>query len=69
MENFQQKPIDWSYEKALQRKETQLAIQEAEIIIHLSEFGKQPEIGIPLFDAFIEVGCPCRQCFRDEFIS
>lgn len=69
MENRQNQPQDFTYLEALQVKETQLAVREVEIITHLSEFGRQPSTNMPLLDAFIDVGCPCRQCFRDEFIS
>lgn len=69
MENRQNQPQDWTYQDALQEKETQLALREVEIIAHLSEHGRQPSTNIPILDAFIDVGCPCRQCFRDEFIS
>ena len=68
MENRQNQPQDFSYLEALHIKETQLALKEAQIIIHLEKYGEQPKSGIPLFDAFIDVGCPCRECWRDEFL-
>jgi hypothetical protein len=73
MENNKPESFDWSFKEASEaanlRQEQMMAVFEAEVITHLEKFGRQPEMGIPILDAFIDVGCPCRQCFRDEFIS
>jgi len=56
-------------EEQLELRDTQLdAVTEAIYITHLEKYGPAPNYGIPIIDAFTNVGCPCWKCLRDDFL-
>lgn len=65
--NSNSTPYDKTYKGEMLKIEKMTAVREAEIITHLAKNGRQPLTGT-FIDNFIDVGCPCRQCMRDEFL-